>query len=244
MARASTQYISTRPFNNAFYSYDVNSGLSIHSNVTINNCPPGRILKETGRKLYPGIHPSIKTIMTGVYDANTLITGFIDANAGIFALYNTHRAPELTDGLDFNPRGATQVEGVAHKGQSVYTLGDVVAGGQFYPINTQNIESSSSIINVDFSQTSNYTLTLTQDTEINALVVPPNKGTVIYILISGDGVSKLTFNINFVGDLNAIIPTSTTNILVNLYSDGSKLYVISHSSSGVPVAPIYEIVTF
>jgi len=244
MARAATQYISTRTFNNAFYSYDVNSGLTLNTSSTSDNCPPGRILKETGRKLYPGIHPSIKTIMTGVYDAVTLISGFIDSNAGIFALYNAHRAPELTDGLDFNPRGTSQQEGVAHKGQSVYTLGDVVAGGQFYPINTQDISDSTPIINADFSQTSNYTITITQDTELNALVVPPNKGTMIYLSVSGNGVAKLTLNINFDGVIQEVVPYAGSKIVISMFSDGTILYPLSQSTPGVPQTSIYEIVVF
>jgi len=243
MSRASSQYISTRPFNNAFYSYDVNNGLKLSSNVTASNCPPGRILKETGRKLYPGIHPTVKTIMTGVYDAETLLSGFIDSNAGIFALYNVHRAPELTDGFDFNPRGQSNSEGVSHKGQSVYTLGDVVAGGQFYAINTQNLTSLSAIINADFSQTSNYTMIISEDTELNAIVVPPNKGTTVYLSVSGNGVAKLTLNLNFTGTIKKVIPLLNEKIVLNFYSDGTTMFPLS-DSGGAPLTSTYEIITF
>jgi hypothetical protein len=245
MARASTQYISTRTFNNAFYSYDVYSGLTLNDNADSDNCPPGRILKETGRKLYPGIHPTIKTIMTGVYDSVTLINGFIDANAGVFALYNTHRAPELTDGLDFNPRGEAKQEGVAHKGQSVYTLGDVVAGGQFYSIKTKDLtNSTSAVINADFSDTSYYTITINQDTELNALVVPPNKGTALYLTVYGDGLSKLTLSYNFTGDIKEFIPILGSTITIGFLSTGITMEILQQSSKGSTVYPIYQIVRF
>lgn len=243
MSRASSQYISTRTYNSAFYSYDVNNGLRLNSNATVSNCPPGRILKETGRKLYPGIHPTVKTIMTGVYDAETHISGFIDSNAGIFALYNVNRAPELTDGADFNPRGQSNSEGVSHKGQSVYTLGDVVAGGQFYTINTEDISSPDEVVNVDFSQTSNYTMTITQDTELNALIVPPNKGTIVYLSVNGNGLAKLDFNLNFGGVIKRVIPILNIKVIVNLFSDGITMYPVS-SSGGEPVNIPYQTITF
>lgn len=245
MARASTQYISTRTFNNAFYSYDVQSGLTLNDSVDSESCPPGRILKETGRKLYPGIHPTIKTIMTGVYDSVTFMNGFIDANAGVFALYNTHRAPELTDGLDFNPRGEAKQEGVAHKGQSVYTLGDVVAGGQFYPIKTKDLtDNQSTLINADFSDTSYYTITINQDTELNALVVPPNKGTAVYLTVYGDGQSKLTLNYNFTGDIKELIPLLGSTITIGFLSTGIAMETLQQSSKGSAINQIYQVIQF
>jgi len=245
MARASTQYISTRTFNNVFYSYDIHSGLTLNDDLNSDNCPPGRILKETGRKLYPGIHPTIKTIMTGVYDSVSFINGFIDANAGVFALYNAHRAPELIDGLDFNPRGEPKQDGVAHKGQSVYTLGDVVAGGQFYPIKTKDLTNNqSTFINADFSDTSYFTITINQDTELNALVVPPNKGTAVYLTVYGDGQSKLTLNQNFNGDIKEVVPLLGSTITIGFLSTGIAMETLHQSSEGSRINRVYQVITF
>lgn len=239
--RPATQFMSTKAFNNGFFAFDENTGLHPVLGAGPGQCPPGRILRENGKKLYPGIHASVKTIMTGVFDSVTSLSGFIDTNSAIFTLFAINHAPDLTPGLDYNPRGLTQ-EGVSHKGQSVYTLGDVVAGGQFYPIKAQDL-GSGGIINGDFSTTSYYTITLTQDTQLNALLVPPNKGTVIYIAVKGNGTGKLFFGVNFAGSIDQIQPESGNEITIGFISNGTIMSSISQSDKGV-VAPIYQVVTF
>ena len=240
--RPAIQYMSTYAFNDGFFSFDETTGLHYVIGASTSKCPPGRILRENGRKLYPGIHPTVKTIMTGVFDSVTLLSGFIDSNSGIFTLYSINHAPEQPDGLDYNPRGVNQ-SGVAHKGQSVYTLGDVVAGGQFYSIKTTDL-GSEQYINADFSSTIYYTMTLTQDTQLNALIVPQNKGTVIYIAVKGDGSSKLTFSGNFNGLVSEIMPNAGEKITFGLISDSIKLSVISQSGFGMLITPIYQTISF
>jgi hypothetical protein len=205
-------------------------------------CPAGRILKENGRKLYPGIHPTVKTIMVGVIDAVTRLNGFIDPNSAVFTLYATKLAPEQGDGLDYNPRGSQQ-PGVAHKGQSVYTLGDVVAGGQFYPINSIDL-GSDPFINADFSQTTYHTIEITQDTLLNASIVPPNKGTVIYLALKGNGEAELTFGENFAQNVSSIVPDVNQKITFEFISDGNTLEKLAQSGTGVDTNPIYQIIIF
>jgi len=241
--RPATQYLSTRTFNDAFFSYDDNQGLQPVLGANGPQCPAGRILKENGRKLFPGINPTVKTIMVGVIDSVTRLSGFIDPNCAIFTLFATKSAPEHEAGLDYNPRGLPQ-QGVQHKGQSVYTLGDVVAGGQFYPINSIDL-GSDPYINADFSQTTYHTIEITQDTLLNASVVPPNKGTVIYLAIKGDGVAKLNFGNNFAQNLPFIVPDSNQKITIEFISDGNRLETLSQTSAGVIISnPIYQVVSF
>ena len=90
--------------------------------MTTVNCPAGRILREVGKRLYPAAHPGISTMMVKVYDANSGLSGYIDPNAPQFAVFNSDKPVEIVDGGDNN--GATP-----HKGQPVYTTGDVIAGG-------------------------------------------------------------------------------------------------------------------
>lgn len=241
--RPIVQYMSTHVFNNAFYGFNDKTGLIPLSGASVQSCPSGRILRETGRKLYPGIHSSIKTIMTGVYDSISLLSGFIDANSGVFTLYNVDKAPELPDGLDFNPRGTSIQNGVPHKGQSVYTLGDVVAGGQFYAIKSTDL-GSAAFINADFTTTTFYTITLVNSvTTLNASIIPPNKGTVIYIEISGTELTKLVFGQNFTGSLSDITPITNKKIVISYISDGISLLSLSQSGGGVPI-PKYQVIQF
>lgn len=239
-ATPSPAYMTTSHFEKAFFTYIDGVGLSPVPGTNAANCPAGRVLQVTRRKLHPGIHTGVKSIMTGVYDIVSQFSGFIDANSAIFSLYS----PDLTGsnlGLDYAPRGDTQQNGVEHKGQSVYTLGDVVAGGQFYSMKTVDL-GSDPIINADLTGTTYYTITLKQNTTLSAIYVPPNKGTVIFIEIYGDGVSTLYFSQNFSGSLPQISP-NMGKVVVEFISDGSTLTSIASSQPfNVPVPP--QIVTF
>jgi len=234
--------MSTSNFNKAFFSYDDKLGLQPVLGAGQSQCPPGRILRENGRKLYPGVNTNIKTIMTGVYDSVTLLSGFIDVNSGIFTLYAIKHAPEQPDGLDYNPRGIPSAEGVEHRGQSVFTHGDVVAGGQFYATKTIDL-GNAAFINGDFSATSYYSITLTQNTQLNALIVPPHNGTVIYLFVTGNGSSTLTLNINFNGSTKTVTPKVNEKIPLVFISDTKSLFSIGNSSPGV-VPLNYQVIKF
>ena len=124
-------YISTAPFNNDFYTYStaiinrVTAGVMVPvADANAGNCPAGRVLRETGRKLVPGANPmpsGFNTYMVSVYDAQTGLTGFIDPNARIFAIYNTDKPNFLLDGVDPNA-------GMTDQGLSVYTQGSGTFG--------------------------------------------------------------------------------------------------------------------
>ena len=124
-------YIATAAFNSAFYKYTttrssttfvVSGALSAVPGATAANCSAGRILRENGRRLYPSANPGILTYMVGVYDANSCLSGFIDPNASLFAVYNGDKPNYIADGVD-------PVTGLtADQGPPVYTRGSVTAG--------------------------------------------------------------------------------------------------------------------
>jgi hypothetical protein len=60
--------------------------------------------------------------MVGVIDVVTGISGFIDPNDSLFAIYNVDKS------VDFPNDGSNPLN-VAHRGPSVYTAGNVTAGG-------------------------------------------------------------------------------------------------------------------
>jgi hypothetical protein len=120
-------YIATEAFNNDFFTYKV---IKVNFNtvgslplVTANAslCPAGRVLRENGRKLAPGMNPGVPTYMVGVYDNQSGLSGFIDPNAPVFAVYNNHRPNFLVDNVDLPPGGLTD------QGQPVLTNGLVSA---------------------------------------------------------------------------------------------------------------------
>ena len=97
----SVSYISTDAFNLNFFSYDITTSgsptfakvgtLNLLPTATSVNCPAGNVLRENGKKLYPGVHSGVKTFMVGVFDALSGLKGFINPNDPMFAPYNSER---------------------------------------------------------------------------------------------------------------------------------------------------------
>ena len=127
-------YLSTEPFNTEIYSYStalVNQvyvgTLAVLATATAGNCPAGRILHETGKKLFPGANNGVNDYMVSVYDPVSLLTGFINPNQPFFSLMNTDRANFLLDG----PNGAgTGGLTAPARANALYTRGDVLAEGR------------------------------------------------------------------------------------------------------------------
>jgi len=88
-------YISTDAYNGFFFIYS-QSTLSAVPGAS-GNAPAGRILRETGRKLYPAVNPGVSNYMVSVYDSVSLLTGFIDPNARVFAPYNADKPNFLSN---------------------------------------------------------------------------------------------------------------------------------------------------
>jgi len=85
--------------------------LSRVTGATALTCPAGRILRENGKKLFPGAHPIStvngvaatfpdSTVMVGVFDNQSGLSGFIDVNAPMFAGFNGDRPNYLKDAVD------------------------------------------------------------------------------------------------------------------------------------------------
>lgn len=119
--------------------------------VTASDCPAGRILRTNGKKLYPdaaALDPTAypdRTPLVGVFDYHSGLSGFIDPNATVFAIYNVDKPIDSLDGTPGS--GAND-----HKGMSVYTGGNVtIASGS---LNVGNrIAGTASFGNASFTAT-------------------------------------------------------------------------------------------
>jgi hypothetical protein len=147
-------YISTSAFNGIIYSYTTTlntsnfkqegrlaalTALPSGTTITAANCPAGRILRETGRKLFPGANPglvqgdsyqgttvannNLNKMWVLVFDSVTGLRGFIDPNAPQFAVYNSDRNPAFVDVAETAGGAPTRL------GQSVLTNGNVTSAG-------------------------------------------------------------------------------------------------------------------
>jgi len=106
-------YIAVAAFNADFFTYTTSivnlvtvGVLTTVTGATAGNCPAGRVLRENGRKLYPGgAYSGVSTYMVGVYDPQSMLSGFIDPNGPVFAPYNGDKPNFWADGVDPGPLG-------------------------------------------------------------------------------------------------------------------------------------------
>ena len=100
----SKSIISTRAFNNEFYTYATSLNTSfatvgtftLVSGATATTCPANRVLHLTGRKLYPNTNPMNTFVgvlrapkfLVSVYDPISFLTGFIDPTSTSFTKFD------------------------------------------------------------------------------------------------------------------------------------------------------------
>jgi hypothetical protein len=126
-------YMATRVFDDDFYSYTTGINPTTYARtgtldqVTTDpaKCPKGRVLRENGRKLFPGAYPGVTEYMVGVYDEQTGLNGFINPNCGVFLVLNSDKPEYLPQGSELADGSMTGV----NLGQPVFTHADVNAGG-------------------------------------------------------------------------------------------------------------------
>jgi hypothetical protein len=184
-ATPARQYISTAAFDTYFFTYtvttDPNTFVQSGSFATVTganatNCPRGRILRETGERLYPG-QSNVNTLMVKVLDSNSCLSGYIDPNAEVFALYNADKPPSATDGFENNATSGV------HKGPSLYTAGNIIADGGSLRV-TGTADVSGEIVSQGQLRSSTVTA-LTPGATVN---INPALGQ-IFTLAQGSGVA-------------------------------------------------------
>jgi hypothetical protein len=238
--RSKLQYIATQVFNSAFWSYTLaydpvsrtNVGtLAVVPTANAANCPAGRILRFNGKKLYPGgAYPGITTMLVGVYDPQSQLSGFIDPNSPLFAVFNSDKPVEVVDGSDLSG-------GVPHLGPSVYTAGNIVAAGQIRSTGFTALVASSSpiVINAAVAPLFAYACAtgVTAQT-IRASPVPP-AGTMVQFIIYPSSVScTITFDsaagFRSTGTLATGTGGVTTRFVITFISDSVYLCEMSRTA--------------
>jgi hypothetical protein len=231
-------YLATAPFHNNLFKYTTSmtasfqtqGDLSVLPSATAVNCPAGRVLRENGKKLFPGAHPvntvngaavtfPSSTMMVGVFDNQSGLSGFIDVNSPMFAVYNTDRPNHLKDAVD--PVGGLTDQGVPVKtnGQitsRVVALGTIAAG-------TVTLDTSLGQI---FSLTGPSTA-VTLNVNTTTLV----SGVVVRLILTG-GAGAITLGTNF--KKSAVLGTAgvvTGTITVSFVSDGTNLYELARTAA-------------
>jgi hypothetical protein len=257
-------FISTAPWQSFFKTYTFNGpspannftgsgALSAVLNssgvaVTATDCPAGRILRTNGKKLYPDAaaldltaYPD-RTPLVGVFDYHSGLSGFIDPNATVFAIYNVDKPIDSLDGTAAS--GANN-----HKGMSVFTGGTVTAVSDITS-STGNIAATAGTVTVgtqlrltsvrrpitlttgsvsfDFSGAvgSFYSLASTGAVSLTPTNLPA-AGTIIYIQFTGNNTVTLVTPFVFT---NASVAPGSTGITVGFISNGGQLVEISRTA--------------
>ena len=125
-------YIAMRAYNGDIFSYSTRlvndfetvGELTAVAGANAGNCPQGRILTESGRKLYPGANPGITQLMVSVFDYATGLSGFIDPNSAAFTPQNTDRPYYFT-----SPGANSSSDPQPDRAPPVFTRGDLLAQG-------------------------------------------------------------------------------------------------------------------
>lgn len=182
-------YVAAAPFHNDFFTYTITTDRNtfkktgaLAANVpgaTATTCPAGRILRENGRKLFPGAHDGVTTLMVGVFDNQSMLSGFIDPNSPEFAVYNTDRPNYLVDAVD--PAG-----GLTDQGPPVKTNGQVVT--RVVSI-SPTLNTGDQTVSLDATLGRTFTLTMPTDggrtTTVNLSNALP--GSDIFLIVSTRG---------------------------------------------------------
>ena len=273
---ARRSYITTAAFHADIFAYTTSfnaatfattgtlTSLSTLGTATAANCPANRVLRETGKKLYPSgmvnandttygsPNPGVRTYMVGVYDPNTFLTGFIDPNAKIFAIYNSDKPDYVARGL--NPNGGfTELD----TGAPVYTLGSVTAGttvtagtgvvataGQvraatITPLTSITANGAQTAQNLDATLGSIFTITVSPPSGVASITLDvPTAAVVagarIELLITATTAfnTTITFGTNIVSNSTYIVTSAATSFFaISFVCNGTQFFEVSRTAT-------------
>jgi hypothetical protein len=213
-------------------------------NLVQADCPAGRILRETGRRLYPGQNPGLnvgdkyngavvgtnatQTMWVMVYDVMTGISAFINPNDTVFAVYSADKPLELINPLE----GSASVLGAP-----VISGGVVTAVGQIRSTGAVNLTPSivANTVTLDPTAAQYFTVANTGALSISAASFPV--GATVRVMVSFTTGAAVTFDGNsFLGTANRTIASGAGSgaYLFTFFSDGAKFYEVSRSGPLVP----------
>jgi hypothetical protein len=237
-------YIATSNFVNDIYLYsnvfDQRTLRNVGSltrfsdaGVANSNCPAGRVLRENGKKLYPGAYPGISTLLVQVGDEQSFLSGFIDPNSPVFAAYSTD-LPNFPFGFNVLQQAVNPTTGSNDLGAPIYTTGTLTAGQAFLNgasslnAGTGNMPAAISVDPTNFRYfTGQVNGAGGSNTQVTFTSIPP-AGATVTLLVSNSNAS-LTAGVyitgtNVVKTASGLLTTNgATSLSVTLLSDGTRL---------------------
>jgi hypothetical protein len=225
-------YIAMRGYVNDFFSYttSINNDflttgtLAPVVGATSGNCLTGDLLRETGKRLFPGANPGVNTLMVSVFNFATGLKGFIDPNSLAFTPQNTDR-PYYIDSAGYNPNSSVASGRRNDQGPPVITQGDVIASGNLAVTGTADIGGNTTI---GGTTTMNNILIVNTTSILNDYVDVRGRMFFSYPTLTQDGNTALTLQF---GSYNAFA------IEIN----SSTSFTLNANGAGAPIQPIYVI---
>jgi len=239
-------YLAAVAFNADVYTYTVTQSQTtfqttgtLAANVTgatALTCPAGTVLRENGKKLYPGAHNGVTTLMVGVFwntaktDTTTsnMLSGFIDPNSPKFAVFSADR-PNYMNVLPVDPTG-----GLADQGAPVVTNGMI--SSRVVSLGVLTVAGTT----LDLSTGRIFTLTLPATAVAAPVAVSPTTllpGVVVNLLITG-GAGTLTLSGNFrttnsgiMSNAGRTLTLASGTITMAFVSDGTNLLELSRTAA-------------
>jgi microcystin-dependent protein len=221
-------YIALYPFQNDFFKYttqvatnDFTATVGTLTPIGGTNCPKGRFLYETGRKLFPGVQPDVNTYMVGVYDPVSILTGFIDPNSKVFAPMNTDKpysaqiANNITGIFGINPNGEE-----SDKGPGVFTLANSEFGADVGV--SGNVDISGNLIV--------YGTTTLRDVTVNDLTI---RGNATQIDMTDMASEQFSITNNGTGPALTVNQLGTSTIANFLQNSNSVLFLKDGGNIGI-----------
>ncbi len=246
-------WISTAAFDQHIFSYtttvnpttfQTTGSLGAVTGADGATCPAGRVLRENGKKLYPVAHDGIDTYMIGVFDPVSFLSGYIDPNSQIFAVYNTDKPASLDTIL--LAQGVNANGGAADLAPPIYTAGTVTAIGEI--TSSGQIRSSNTAINAGtLSDNSNIVIDNVTYTGQNFTIACTNGGAITGVNFDfasggtvGDEIITIIANagntIGLASGTNSRIPSTGITLaatgsgpvsIIRWISNGTNFYVAS-----------------
>jgi hypothetical protein len=258
------QYIATEQFANDFFTYTTSTdanGLTTGSltqvvGATAATCPQGRVLRDSGKRLYPTAHPGVTYGMVGVFDPQTFLNGFINPNSPIFAMFSTDKVyftDNIGDSKNSGYDSNLSSTGLVNEGNAIFTNGNVISGKQVYSDKRWST-TGAAVATVGFPTASTINVAAGQlfyfvnplaDMVVNA-ANSSTIGTHAYIMLSNaTAVSSITFGTGFrpTAHLSSgVIATSISSLgagkvsVVHFMGDGFGMTEVSRTGrfGGLP----------
>lgn len=200
-------YITTSAFSGRIFSYATSFNSSTYettgtltalgSDISSGKNVAGIVLRENGKKLYPGVNPGIVTYMVGVYynspDTALTFSGFIDPNDSVYAPFNTDKPYFLEDAKSFTvSAGVATVTGLD-------TGAPLIGTNIVLQKPTTLTQSTTTALEADCKLGSVFYVTISTNDNFNINAINVTPGQIVTFILNNTGAANtptITFGTN------------------------------------------------